>query len=66
MTLKQYVDGLIHFLKENPEAKDLTAIHSSDDEGNNYTTVKYSPTLGKYNDNYFMDTEDNPDAVCIN
>ena len=75
MTLKEYVENLNEFVKENPEALDYIVVYSSDDEGNSYGRVHYTPSIGQYEDYEFihvesfedreMDGED-ANAVCIN
>lgn len=46
MTLRDYIDSLVEFGKENPEALDLTVVYSKDDEGNGYGEVYYGPSIG--------------------
>lgn len=50
MTLAEYIKGLQDFVKENPEAANMTAVYSRDDEGNGYQEVYYTPTLGQFNE----------------
>jgi hypothetical protein len=67
MKLKKYVQFLDEFVKMYPEALDLEVIYCRDDEGNGFDPVKYSPTLGQFDeDGMFKDTKDDPNAVCIN
>jgi hypothetical protein len=75
MTLKEYIENLNEFVKENPEALEYIVVSSSDDEGNSYSPVYYTPSIGQYEDHEFihvenfedreMDDEDT-NAVCIN
>jgi hypothetical protein len=75
MTLKEYIEGLQEFIKENPNALDLEVVTSKDDEGNGYNRVYYSPTLGQFEDNEFIaysqfdewERDDSDvNAVCVN
>ncbi|BCU97786.1 MAG: hypothetical protein CM15mV19_0210 [uncultured marine virus] len=45
MTLGKYVETLVDMLKRNPEIEDYTVIYSSDDEGNTYSKVNFTPTI---------------------
>lgn len=67
MKLKHYVEHLNKLLENNPAAGDMLVVYSSDDEGNDYNTVNFTPTVGYYLDREF-EGEDGPDdnAVCIN
>jgi hypothetical protein len=75
MTLKEYIENLNEFVKENPEALDYIVVYSSDDEGNSYSQVYYTPSIGQYKDYEFIHAENFEDremdgedanAVCIN
>ena len=48
LTLKEYVEGLVEFLKDNPETAEFIVVTSKDDEGNGYNTVWQTPTIGYY------------------
>ena len=48
MTMKEYVEGLVEFLKDNPETADFIVVTSKDDEGNGYNLVYQTPTIGYY------------------
>jgi len=53
-------------VEEHPEAKDMTVVYSSDDEGNNFSKAFYPPTIGHWDDHGFVgDSKDN-NAVCLN
>lgn len=54
MLLKDFIEGIQDFIKENPEAKDYTVITSKDDEGNGYSETYWWPCLGEYNGENFM------------
>ena len=73
MTLAKYVETLVDMLKRNPEIEDYTVIYSSDDEGNTYQKVNYTPTImlseGLDNNYLVVESADKPeqgDTVCNN
>ena len=68
LTLKEYVEGLVEFLKDNPETADYIVVTSKDDEGNGYNTVWQTPVIGCYDPelefhtkSYYDDMEDDDD-----
>jgi hypothetical protein len=78
MKLKEYIKGLKDIEKKHP---DLEVVYSIDDEGNDYSKVYFSPTLGCFKEEgygseflaegEFDDWKDEQDdlvvnAVCIN
>ncbi len=70
MTLKEYITDLQKICKKNP---DLEVIYSTDDEGNGYGRVFYSPTLGYFENGEFTSEENSEEndsyklnAVVIN
>lgn len=67
MNLKEYVDGLVKYLDENPELADKEVVTSKDDEGNGYNFVHCSPSSGHYDseDRDFHPTKP-LNAVCVN
>ncbi len=52
MKLKEYLKGIHNAVKKIPNWEELEVIISSDDEGNSYSEVYFSPTIG------FFDKED--------
>ena len=50
MTLIDYIQSLRDFLNECPECAEMTVVMSSDDEGNSYNDVVYTPSKGWYID----------------
>ena len=56
MNLKEYIEQLQEFVKENPQALEFDVWYAKDDEGNGYQEVYFSPSLkvydidDKYND----------------
>ena len=45
MKFKEYVEGLVAALKDNPAIGEYDAIYSRDDEGNSYQFVNYNTCL---------------------
>lgn len=75
MKLKEYIENLNEFVKENPDALDLDVLTSIDDEGNGFNMVSFSPSKGYYDGNDFIYDQnlkeygyDDSDinAVCVN
>jgi hypothetical protein len=76
MTLREFLENLNDFIETNPDALDLNVIASSDDEGNFYNEVVFTPTKGYLDDNgnyvefdmyedYDVE-EELTNSVCIN
>ena len=70
MTLKEYLKALNELLEKNPQAGDFLVIHSSDDEGNSFQPVWFSPALMSVenpNQSYLeVNPYGEPNVVCIN
>ena len=75
MKLKEFINGLILFGKENPEALEMDIVTSKDDEGNGYNPVYFTPTIGIYEDDDFISKDqfedhgredDEANTVCVN
>lgn len=78
MKLPEYVKKLVEILENDPDAKNLTVISASDDEGNDYSEVSYNPCIGIWepiNREFDVLDVDDPDseytdedinAICIN
>jgi len=68
MNLVEYIANLQRFANEHPEAlsEEVVVVHASDDEGNSHHKVVFTPTLGKFEDNYFDDKAQKINAICIN
>ena len=74
MTLRVYVQTLVDMLKRNPEIEHYTVIYSSDDEGNSYQKVNFTPSVmlseGLDNNYIVIESADikpaEGDVVCIN
>jgi hypothetical protein len=65
MKLKNYIKELAKLAKKYPNA---TVVSASDEEGNAFSEVIYSPSVGKFDGREFDDdVEPNRvNAVCIN
>ena len=46
------------FLEENPESEDYDVIYATDEEGNAFKPVYFSPTAGYFYDNEFRTKND--------
>lgn len=81
MKLKEFLNNLNEFVKDNPKALDYEVIYSADEEGNGYNMIWFEPSDGVYNeeDKEFYSrgnlleepeeyeyTEKDCNAVCIN
>lgn len=78
MTLKEYIENLNEFVKENPETVEMQVITGNDDGDNEFNLVHYTPVKGIYNakDKDFISTyqydehgicsEVSANAVCVN
>ena len=77
MTLKEYIEGLNKFAKENPDTLEMQVVTSKDHEGNGFDTIYYPPSkgififedknfivYGQYEDWEREESETN--AVCVN
>jgi hypothetical protein len=67
MTLKEYIENLNQFVKENPQTLDMQVIASKDDEGNDYSAVYFTPSIisSEVYEDYPKDSSQT-NAVCIN
>jgi|14BtaG_2_1085337.scaffolds.fasta_scaffold19766_4 hypothetical protein len=69
MLLKDYINQLNEFVKENPEALELEAVYARDPEGNGFYSIHYGPTLGHYSNREFsqeIEEDESINACCIN
>ena len=46
MLLKEFYNGLTELIEKNPKALEYEVILSTDDEGNVYNRIYYSPSIG--------------------
>ncbi len=65
MKLKEYVKNLTDLLETRPETAEYDVVTSTDDEGNGFNLVHYTPTVGHYEDRDFTE-EQEINAVCVN
>lgn len=63
MKLSEYIKNLQSIKKKHG---DLDVIYAKDDEGNGFNQIIYDPSVGKFINREFEQTEDNPDSVCVN
>lgn len=74
MKLKAYMTQLSALATKHPEALDMDVITSTDDEGNGYNPVYYSPGLGVFDGSSDFTNVDEtgkangqaPNCVCLN
>jgi len=69
MKLKDYIEQLQQFVKENPESADKRVVYAKDDEGNGFGSYFYSPTkanFGGNTDHYDEVKGKKYDSVIIN
>jgi hypothetical protein len=62
MKLKEYAKNIAAIAKKYPNA---TVVSASDEEGNSFDEVQFTPTAGNFNGRDF-DDEGKINAVCIN
>lgn len=75
MKLREFLENINELVKKNPEYLNHLVVTSSDDEGNNYTPVYFSPGVGIFEDSDFIPEDQVDDwdrdksdvnAVCVN
>lgn len=75
MILREFIENLHKFVKENPETLDMQVITSMDDEGNGFNPITYTPSKGIYENKEFISLNEYKDwgrsdyetnAICIN
>jgi hypothetical protein len=75
MLLKEFIENLNKFIKENPETLEMQVVTSKDDEGNGFNPVYFEPSKGIFEDGDFISFEQYEDydrensdtnAVCVN
>lgn len=59
MKLKDYIVELNKLIENNPKSLEMNVITSSDDEGNNFVDVFYSPSIDTFG-------EKPEKQVCLN
>lgn len=66
MVLREYIAHLIQKGNEKKGNMELEVVYSSDDEGNNFDKVRFTPTLGNFNSPNFDDENGEVNSICIN
>jgi len=74
MKFKEYIEQLNKLAQERPETLEYEVVSASDEEGNSFTAVNFTPTVGYHDGEYIGEfiSEDDPDleeecnSVCIN
>jgi hypothetical protein len=79
MTFAEYLKNLQELAEQRPEVLNFKVVFSTDDEGNSYDPIYYTPTVGYHFEDCFvsetqlneMEPEDREEykdinAVCIN
>ncbi len=74
MKLKDYLEYLNNLVKDDPEILDYDVIYAADDEGNHFSKLHYTPSLGYFDgDNFYSseakedyEIEDADNSICIN
>jgi len=74
MTVRNYINALTEMLKKNPEIEHYEVIYSTDDEGNSYQKVNFTPTVMIANglDNAYVEVQsvinitDKGNVLCVN
>ena len=71
ITLKQYLENIQNFIKENPGALDFEVVYSADEEGNEFKPIQFLPTRGHFDGQDFVSQDElkhgeEAKAICIN
>ena len=75
MKLKEFLENLNELVKENPQVLEYEVIYAKDDEGNGFSEIVYTPSVGFLDDDSeFTDEvsedwdelEEEPNVICIN
>lgn len=66
MVLKEYILNLMKMGNAKKGNMELEVIYSSDDEGNNFDKVRFTPTLGDFQGSNFDDENGKVNSICIN
>jgi hypothetical protein len=64
MTLGDYIKVLKGI--EKLHGSKLVLVSASDEEGNSFSEVYYSPTPGRFNGDQFEDDAKKPTHLCVN
>ncbi len=67
MKLSEFAKNVNGLLKARPESADFDVVFAKDDEGNGFSLVHYSPSIGNYDkEEREFQEEKEVNAVCIN
>lgn len=66
MLLKEYIANLQKFVNDYPECLELCVVYATDDEGNSYENIHYSPTILTTDDEGEYVAFSNKSFNCIN
>jgi uncharacterized protein YnzC (UPF0291/DUF896 family) len=70
MKLREYLANLNAMVKNNEKLLDCAVVTSSDDEGNEYNEVNFTPSAGIMEGGSFDNSNNGPDdiptTVCLN
>ncbi len=66
MLFSQYLAELQSIAINHPESLNYQVVSSSDDEGNYFNTVHWSPSIGEFNDGEVDSESTDPNAICVN
>jgi len=68
MKLKEWLEELNELVDHNPNMLEMDIVTSSDDEGNSFNTVQYTPSFGIFIDDEFEQITKPSEAtvVCLN
>ena len=67
MTLKEFIANLNEVIKKNPKAENYLVVYAVDDEGNSFSPVHLTPSIGIYSNGDMLEaTKQTANSICIN
>lgn len=66
MTLGEYVGNLQQMMIDDPETENMKAVFATDEEGNEFHEVDFTPVRGNFDGEDFYSDTDDFNAVCVN
>lgn len=66
MKFHQYLNALNNLASSDGELDDMDVIFATDDEGNDFNDVVFTPIVGERKDGEFNASSKKPNAICIN
>lgn len=66
MKFKDYLKKITKLADDHPELMDSQVVYSRDEEGNHFSPVYYSPSVGLFDDGEYTSGSETLNAVCIN